>query len=84
MPATSAGMTPSVRHHANDFVTITGLDPVMTTTSQALKTIIKIKYLLTLGNCRSFYLPCNGIRIGLPVERWLYVRTAPAYQTRRE
>jgi hypothetical protein len=54
MPATSAGMTPSVRHHANDFVVITGLDPGLTTTSQALKIIIKIKYALTLGNCRSF------------------------------
>jgi hypothetical protein len=31
-----------------------GLDPGMTKTSQALKTIIKIKYVLTLGNCRSF------------------------------
>jgi hypothetical protein len=54
MPATSAGMTPSVRHHANDFVVITGLDPGLTTTSQAFKIIIKIKYALTLGNCRSF------------------------------
>jgi hypothetical protein len=47
-------MTPSVWHHANGFVVITGLNLGMTTTSQALKTIIKIKYVLTLGNCRSF------------------------------
>jgi hypothetical protein len=37
-----------------EHVVITGLVPGMTTTSQALKTIIKIKYVLTLGNCRSF------------------------------
>jgi hypothetical protein len=37
-----------------EHVVISGLDPSITTTSQALKTIIKIKYVLTLGNCRSF------------------------------
>jgi hypothetical protein len=37
-----------------EHVVITGLVPSMTTTSQALRNIIKIKYVLTPGNCRSF------------------------------